>query len=725
MRIVGSSVWKGNPLFEGSSFSIEDYILNPQLGSLRDFKLLVKKAHKLGLKVIVDFIPNHLGVENNLLDTHPEFFIYRFLTKEEENLPDEEILKRNFDCFLFYNSKGQRILIWHGKDSNFGSWKDTAQLDTTNPSAREYAVDVLKRIASWGVDGVRCDMASLQLREVFKNTWNKDNPVQYWQRIIKEVKATYPEFIFIAESYAPYEGILQNLGFDYTYDKYPLDLLKQAFQSWRRKDYLSYINNLKELKSYIRRVPISYLKKSLHFLENHDEERSLNVFGEEKIFNLFTLLKLLPGVFLSYQGQFEGYFTRTSAVYLKEFKEEFKEGVYKKYECLLKNLKDLSPVQGLYLIENLPPEVMGFVRIYENISSIVFINLSSHPQEIRINIANLCINEKIKGNDFRVYTINSHLKNIKNYLLKIYRSTLIGIFSILILTSVLSAQFCYHLLPTPPNQIRIGTFNIEKLGRSNPYQAKNAAVILKNYDLIAVQEVMNYGSSKENPYGKKGIEALEKIVEYLGKDYTYVVSFPPKGTYKAEKNKAFSTFEYYAFIYNKSKLQLIKAYLWDEEVHPLKELENQERQFDREPFIASFSTKEGKLDFTIISVHVASPKQKHRPAEIKRLSFVYNTIQEENPYQNDVILLGDFNTPSDTKEWDWLTRNSSLKCIVSINTPTTINKRKGTLSKNQYDNICYQPKFTEEDVVRGSECVHCAWEKITPSQDKKKERYNS
>ena len=135
---------------------------------------------------------------------------------------------------------------------------------------------------------------ALQLRDIFKGIWGRDNPRQYWKEIIGEIKKSYPDFIFIAESYWQKEGVLQQLGFDYTYDKYPLDILKRAVLNSDQRCYAQYISNIRELKSYIKRVPASYLNRSLHFLENHDEERGINIFGEERIFGIFALLKYLP-----------------------------------------------------------------------------------------------------------------------------------------------------------------------------------------------------------------------------------------------------------------------------------------------------------------------------------------------------------------------------------------------------------------------------------------------
>lgn len=226
------------------------------------------------------------------------------------------------------------------------------------------------------------------------------------------------------------------------------------------------------------------------------------------------------------------------------------------------------------------------------------------------------------------------------------------------------------------NQIRLGTFNIEKLGKENEYQAKNAAEILRNFDIVAIQEVMNTGARKTSAIGNVGIEALKKIVSFLGEDWDCVISLEPNGTASAKKSRAFNTFEYYAFIYRKSKLEFVKdsEHLWNEVENPMSKLKDQKRQFDREPFIASFRVKNGNLDFTLITIHAAAPAARWRKDEIKRLAIVYKTIQDSDPNQNDVFLMGDFNTNVDKKEWDAVKSLPAMKHILTSKDVTTLNK---------------------------------------------------
>lgn len=223
---------------------------------------------------------------------------------------------------------------------------------------------------------------------------------------------------------------------------------------------------------------------------------------------------------------------------------------------------------------------------------------------------------------------------------------------------------------------------------------------------------MNTGATRTNRIGTKGIEALQRIVASLGDDWGYVVSSEPNGTDKAERGKAFNTFEYYAFIFRKSKIELIQnsAHLWNESENPIPAVRNAERQFDREPFIASFRVKNGSLDFTLITIHAAAPDASCRRDEIRRLQIVYDTVQASDPNQNDVFLMGDFNTNVDKSEWGPLKSVQGIKHILTSSDVTTLNKSKGRLSRSQYDTIWYQGQYSDEDVIAESAQVHQAWQ---------------
>src|SRR6185437_14070065 len=87
--------------FAGSPFAISDYEVSQELGAEQEFQALVDRAHAAGLKVIVDFVPNHMGIDSLWLNDHPEFFLHEVPGAEESRLSDHELEKRYPGHFVY------------------------------------------------------------------------------------------------------------------------------------------------------------------------------------------------------------------------------------------------------------------------------------------------------------------------------------------------------------------------------------------------------------------------------------------------------------------------------------------------------------------------------------------------------------------------------------------------------------------------------------------------
>ncbi|HQR38168.1 MAG TPA: alpha-amylase family glycosyl hydrolase [Blastocatellia bacterium] len=273
--------------FLGSPYAIDQYEVNPALGTERSLSELRHRAAAEGLRLIVDFVPNHLAFDSVLVNEHPEFFIH-FDPDARDERPE----------WYFNGVNGHSIA--HGRDPYFPPWVDTAQLNYSVNELRQYMIDVLCRLAAI-VDGVRCDMAMLLLREQIKQQWfpklswdwfNDRMPDEFWREAIAAARRVNPNFVFIAEAYWGKEPYLQELGFDFTYNKTLYDRL--AGRGWDA------------LVDYLELTSREFLFRSLHFIENHDEERAERVFGSEMHRQVAALITTLPGAPLIHQGQMEG-----------------------------------------------------------------------------------------------------------------------------------------------------------------------------------------------------------------------------------------------------------------------------------------------------------------------------------------------------------------------------------------------------------------------------------
>ncbi|PYJ58607.1 MAG: alpha-amylase [Verrucomicrobia bacterium] len=266
----------------GSPFAVADYTIARELGGESALKQFRKKLRAYGLKLLLDFVPNHLGLDHPWVSEKPELFVEASL-QMPETFPAE-------------TGTGPRWLA-HGKDPNFPAWIDTVQLDYRRADTRASMIEQLQSVAQ-RCDGVRCDMAMLLLNDVFAKTWEgfpcpaAMTEREFWADAIRVVKQTHPDFLFLGEVYWDLEARLQSLGFDYTYDK-------------RLYDYLSYRNHA-EVQRHLLGVTLEFIGRSAHFLENHDEPRIASILSlpEHRAAALLTLG--LPGMRLVHHGQMTG-----------------------------------------------------------------------------------------------------------------------------------------------------------------------------------------------------------------------------------------------------------------------------------------------------------------------------------------------------------------------------------------------------------------------------------
>jgi len=269
----------------GSGFAIADYHVHPNLGGDAALKRLREKLKKRGLKLMLDFVPNHVGPDHAWVQQHPEYFI----------AGTEDDLKNSPQNFTHVTLKQGSIILAYGRDPYFSGWSDTLQVDYNNPAAALAMKQELIRI-SGQCDGLRCDMAMLILPEIFERTWGR-KAQSFWPEAIKTVKDKHPHFCFLAEVYWDLEWTLQQIGFDYTYDKRLYDRLREGHVPF--------------IRGHLH-AGLDYQNKLARFLENHDEPRAAVAFGPDQHKAAAVITFLSPGLRFFHQGQFEGRMKRIS-----------------------------------------------------------------------------------------------------------------------------------------------------------------------------------------------------------------------------------------------------------------------------------------------------------------------------------------------------------------------------------------------------------------------------
>ena len=364
----------------GSPYAVYSYRPDPRFGTKEDLEKLKTGLNDAGLKLILDFVPNHLALDHPWTRSHPEYFIQAKRGEMDSN-PD-----------MFFATKNKDILA-HGRDPYFPSWKDTVQLNYFSPDARCALTSELLEIAHYA-DGVRCDMAMLVLNSVFEKTWGpfvKDTPQpaqEFWVETIDKVKQLYPSFIFIAEAYWDLEWQLQQMGFDYTYDKKLYDLLTGS--------------PAMEIHNHLW-AESSYQSKSVRFIENHDEPRAATAFGKEKSTAAAVIAATLPGLHLFHDGQMEGTTLKQPVQLQRQWRETPDRRLYRFYDRLLHYTKgDLTHRGTWKLIDPAPAwednqtyrNLLSWIWYEDEQFKLIVVNYSPEHSQGRVYLPRNLIHKK-------------------------------------------------------------------------------------------------------------------------------------------------------------------------------------------------------------------------------------------------------------------------------------------------------------------------------------------
>ncbi len=263
----------------GSPYAISNYYeVSEDLGTLDDLQELINKAHLLNMKVIMDIVFNHTGRDHTYITTHPEYYVL-----DNEKNPTARV----------------------------ADWYDIADFDFDNKDLWEELINVLYYWSNKGIDGVRCDVASLI-------------PLDFWKEARQRVNVTHPEFMWFSESidldflhHLRKENHLANSDveilsiFDGSYD----------YDLW--KEFSKVLQGEKNLDVYCALVnyqaaSLSKGKIKWRFIENHDQPRSMRVLKRKKLERLWlSYIMMLPGMAFVYAGQ-ESYQQQETPLFEKE-----------------------------------------------------------------------------------------------------------------------------------------------------------------------------------------------------------------------------------------------------------------------------------------------------------------------------------------------------------------------------------------------------------------------
>lgn len=321
----------------GSYYAAADYTaINPEYGTLEDWKALVKSAHDKGFKVITDWVANHTGADNPWLKNHPDFF-------EKD-------------------STGKAISVF--------DWTDTRSLNFDNKEMRDSMIAAMKYwLTETGIDGFRCDVAG-------------EVPDDFWKQCIGELKKVR-NVLMLAEGD---KGSLHTAGFDISYAWDMFQMTKQIAKGERPAFAIDSIKNRNDTA-----FPANALR--LYFTSNHDEnswnkaDYGTMPGASHAPFAVLTQT-MVRGIPLLYSGQEEPVLKKI------EFfeKDPIKFGKYgraKFYKTLLELRKNNEALAADASFKKVvvgdEKAVYAFVREKGGKKILVILNLSSKPQTLKVN----------------------------------------------------------------------------------------------------------------------------------------------------------------------------------------------------------------------------------------------------------------------------------------------------------------------------------------------------
>ena len=352
----------------GSGFAIEDYSAAPALGGNAALKRLRQRLNQRGLRLMLDFVPNHMGLAHPWLHEHADYFI----------AGTEDDLARAPQNYCRGPETTNDLILAYGRDPYFPGWPDTLQLNYANPALQTAMIGELSKIAGL-CDGVRCDMAMLLLPDVFERTWDMGSE-PFWNRAIDEVRHQFPQFLLMAEVYWDREWELQQQGFDYTYDKRLYDRLHGGQIQSVREHLLA---------------GLDFQDKLARFLENHDEPRAAATFPLAQHRAAAVVTYLTPGLRFFHQGQFTGRRKRISPHLARRPAETADQELAEFYAKLLEIVRQPAFREGRWQLLECGPawegngtssSLIAWLWTHNADQRLVVVNLGSPQAQCRITI---------------------------------------------------------------------------------------------------------------------------------------------------------------------------------------------------------------------------------------------------------------------------------------------------------------------------------------------------
>ena len=232
----------------GCPYAVRDYFtIDPGLGTMDDFRRLVKKTHQMGMHIILDLVVNHVAHDYSGFEKNPKMAL-----RDKTGNPTRKV----------------------------ADWTDVVDLDYTRPVTRRHVEDIMDFWMRTGIDGFRCDVAGMV-------------PVDFWEQAAVVLRKKYPGMFLLAEWQSPR---LHKAAFNCAYDWVLYELMLDVK---RKKQKASVLLDWVVLAGQVFPKGTAFLR----FIENHDLRRAVKVFGEKGFVPFLVFIFCVDGIPLVYNGQ--------------------------------------------------------------------------------------------------------------------------------------------------------------------------------------------------------------------------------------------------------------------------------------------------------------------------------------------------------------------------------------------------------------------------------------
>jgi glycosidase len=406
----------GNIDAVASAYSLYDYQIAWDLGGEDAYNNLNERAHKRGIRLASDMVPNHTGIFSKWVIEKPDYFIqshyppfpnYRFSGPDLSDDPTVSIRiedgywSRSDAAVVFQrvdNRTGEARYIYHGNDGTNMPWNDTAQLNLIRADVREAVIQKIFEVAR-KFSIIRFDAAMTLAKKHFSRLWypvpgrggdiptrsdysmtqeefDKLFPQEFWREVVDRINSEMPETLLLAEAFWLMEGyFVRTLGMHRVYNSAFMHMMMKEENS----KYRDLISNTLEFEPEI-------LKRYVNFMSNPDEETAIKQFGtDDKYFGVCILMVTLPGLPMFAHGQIEGYTEKYGMEYQRAYYSEVpNQWLIDRHKSeifpLMKRRYLFSQVTNFWLFDfidnygNINENVFAYVNSERGENSLVFYN---------------------------------------------------------------------------------------------------------------------------------------------------------------------------------------------------------------------------------------------------------------------------------------------------------------------------------------------------------------